>query len=89
MSAPNIPWDELLKNRRVQQSSRNSGMMMDNINRVLEVVPNAQIKHIGGGKWKLFDGSQAISNMHGGHYDCWREAAAAIDESCKQPPPTK
>jgi len=68
-------WEELLKNRTVIPSVRNSGHTLECVRIVKEKHPNAQIESVeGGALWHLMEDGKELSNTHRSHYACWIEA---------------
>lgn len=70
-------WEELLKNRTVIPSVKNSGDMLKCVEIVKAAHPNAQIESIeGGALWHLMEDGKELSNAYRSHYACWAEACA-------------
>jgi hypothetical protein len=68
-------WEELLKNRTVIPSVRNSGHMLECVRIVKERHPNARIVTVADGKqWQLAEDGKYLSNPRPSHYECWLEA---------------
>lgn len=69
-------WEELLKNRKLIPSLKNSGDMLKCIEVVKAKHPNAHIETVidGASLWHLMEDGKELSNAHSSHYACWAEA---------------
>lgn len=69
-----MTWEELLKNRILAPTLRNSAHMMECRAAVLAKHLSADIVEAGKNLWKVQVNGRDLSNAHSSHYACWSEA---------------
>jgi len=67
-------FEELLKNRKLVESARNSADMLECMKIVRAKYLTAEIQQVSPNLWRLACDGEALSNPHNSHYACWMEA---------------